>query len=338
MQYFGELISLGVAFSWTITALASEVGSRRLGVLVLNVWRLGLAMLCSALLMWVIIGVPFPLYASGETWMWLMLSGVVGYFFGDWCLFNSYLCFGSRYGQLFMTLAPMFAALSAWVALGQTLSWGALIAMIVTLTGIAVSVLGRGEHHTLSLQLPTKGILFGIGAALGQGVGLILSKIGLDHYTAEVPSTLLPEIVDYLPFGANMIRCLAGTACFLFWLLVSGERSRLEKSVHERKGMIAMKEKDMLKNMYDRHFWSVSWCWFLADGCTIYRCWHCFYHHGTESYSYYCSLLLSLPSKDYSQRSYRRHYLHCRRIAVLFALACSKSTKRKLLKHDVFII
>ena len=190
--------------------------------------------------MWVIIGVPFPLYASGETWMWLMLSGVVGYFFGDWCLFNSYLCFGSRYGQLFMTLAPMFAALSAWVALGQTLSWGALIAMIVTLTGIAVSVLGRGEHHTLSLQLPTKGILFGIGAALGQGVGLILSKIGLDHYTAEVPSTLLPEIVDYLPFGANMIRCLAGTACFLFWLLVSGERSRLEKSVHERKGMIAM--------------------------------------------------------------------------------------------------
>lgn len=240
MQYFGELISLGVAFSWTITALASEVGSRRLGVLVLNVWRLGLAMLCSALLMWVIIGVPFPLYASGETWMWLMLSGVVGYFFGDWCLFNSYLCFGSRYGQLFMTLAPMFAALSAWVALGQTLSWGALIAMIVTLTGIAVSVLGRGEHHTLSLQLPTKGILFGIGAALGQGVGLILSKIGLDHYTAEVPSTLLPEIVDYLPFGANMIRCLAGTVCFLFWLLVSGERSRLEKSVHERKGMIAM--------------------------------------------------------------------------------------------------
>ena len=240
MQYFGELISLGVAFSWTITALASEVGSRRLGVLVLNVWRLGLAMLCSALLMWVIIGVPFPLYASGETWMWLMLSGVVGYFFGDWCLFNSYLCFGSRYGQLFMTLAPMFAALSAWVALGQTLSWGALIAMIVTLTGIAVSVLGRGEHHTLSLQLPTKGILFGIGAALGQGVGLILSKIGLDHYTAEVPSTLLPKIVDYLPFGANMIRCLAGTACFLFWLLVSGERSRLEKSVHERKGMIAM--------------------------------------------------------------------------------------------------
>ena len=240
MQYFGELISLGVAFSWTITALASEVGSRRLGVLVLNVWRLGLAMLCSALLMWGILGVPFPLYASGETWMWLMLSGVVGYFFGDWCLFNSYLCFGSRYGQLFMTLAPMFAALSAWVALGQTLSWGALIAMIVTLTGIAVSVLGRGEHHTLSLQLPTKGILFGIGAALGQGVGLILSKIGLDHYTAEVPSTLLPEIVDYLPFGANMIRCLAGTACFLFWLLVSGERSRLEKSVHERKGMIAM--------------------------------------------------------------------------------------------------
>ena len=96
MQYFGELISLGVAFSWTITALASEVGSKRLGVLSLNVWRLGLAMVCSAALMWVVTGNPLPAHASGTAWFWLMLSGVVGYFFGDWCLFNSYLCFGDK--------------------------------------------------------------------------------------------------------------------------------------------------------------------------------------------------------------------------------------------------
>lgn len=240
MQYFGELISLGVAFFWTITALASEVGSKRLGVLSLNVWRLGLAMVCSAALMWVVTGNPLPAHASGTAWFWLMLSGVVGYFFGDWCLFNSYLCFGSRYGQLFMTLAPMFAALSAWTFLGQTLGWNSLIAMAVTLTGIAVSVLGRGEHHTLSLQLPTKGILYGIGAAMGQGVGLILSKIGLDQYTADVPATLLPEIEHYLPFGANMIRCLAGTACFMLWILMSGNLPQFKKSVHDHKGMKAM--------------------------------------------------------------------------------------------------
>ena len=207
MRYLGELISLGVAMSWTVAALASEVGSRRLGVLVMNVWRMALALLLSALLMWAVLGAPYPVYAGGEAWAWLLASGVVGYFFGDWCLFNSYLTIGSRMGQLFMTLAPMFTALSAWVMLGQRLSWTALLAMGVTLLGIAISVLGRNEEHHVALNLPLKGVLFGIGAGLGQGVGLVLSKLGLDCYEQDVPS---------------------------------GHGSRMRESLKERRGLLAM--------------------------------------------------------------------------------------------------
>jgi drug/metabolite transporter (DMT)-like permease len=185
-------------------------------------------------------GEPFPLDAGAEAWSWLLLSGVVGYFFGDWCLFNSYLTIGSRYGQLLMTLAPMFAALSAWVSIGQTLSAGSLIAMSVTIVGISISVLGRGNHHKLSIQLPAKGVLYGIGAGMGQGVGLVLSKIGLDHYTADVPVAVLPQVENYLPFGANLIRCLAGLLCFTIWLLVRGEGSKMRTSIHNHKGMLAM--------------------------------------------------------------------------------------------------
>ena len=240
MNYLGELISLGVAFSWTIAALASEVGSRRLGVFVMNVWRMAVALLFSALLMWATMGSPYPVYAGHEAWLWLLASGVVGYFFGDWCLFNSYLTIGSRMGQLFMTLAPMFTALSAWVMIGQTLSWSALLAMAVTLIGIAISVLGRDGHHHVSVNLPLKGILFGIGAALGQGVGLVLSKIGLDHYVSDVPSDVLLAVGDYLPFGSNMIRCVAGLACFSAWLFMSGNGHRLRESLGDRRGLLAM--------------------------------------------------------------------------------------------------
>ena len=245
MRYIGELISLGVAFSWTIAALSSEIGSRRLGVFVMNVWRMACALLLSALLMWMVMGSPIPLYASSNTWLWLLLSGVVGYFFGDWCLFNSYLTIGSRYGQLFMTLAPMFTALAAWIMIGQTLSFTALIAMAVTLGGIAISIVGKGRESNeksrgLSLQLPTKGILFGIGAGLGQGVGLVLSKIGLDSYVGDVPTAILPHIENYLPFGANMIRCVAGLVCFSGWLLLRGGGGQLRKSTHDYRGLAAM--------------------------------------------------------------------------------------------------
>ena len=240
MRYIGELISLGVAFSWTIAALSSEIGSRRLGVFVLNVWRMSLSLLFSAVLMWLMWGAPFPMYAGEEAWFWLLLSGVVGYFFGDWCLFNCYLTIGSRYGQLMMTLAPMFAALAAWFSLGQTLSWNTMLAMTVTLTGIAISVLGRGEHHPLSLQLPLKGVLYGVGAGMGQGFGLVLSKIGMDYYTLDVPTELLPSVEGYIPFGANMIRCVSGMACFSVWFILRSGASQMRNSIRDHRGLVAM--------------------------------------------------------------------------------------------------
>lgn len=244
MNYLGELISLGVAFSWTAAALASEVGSRRLGVFVMNVWRMGVALLFSAVFMWLTLGLPYPVYAGCETWLWLLASGVIGYFFGDWCLFNCYLTIGSRMGQLFMTLAPMFTALSAWVMIGQKLSWTALLAMAITLLGISISVLGHDEKHHVTVNLPLKGILFGIGAGIGQGVGLVLSKIGLDHYMADI-STLTAEqdsqhFAYVLPFASNMIRCVAGLFCFTAWLILSGQAAKMRQSISNHRGLLAM--------------------------------------------------------------------------------------------------
>ena len=245
MKYLGELISLGVAFSWTIAALASEVGSRRLGVFVMNVWRMAMALLLSALLLWLTLGVPWPTGATGRVWAWLLASGVVGYFFGDWCLFNSYLTIGSRMGQLFMTLAPMFAALAAWVMIGQTLSWTALLAMAVTLAGIAISVLGRNGEHHVSVNLPLKGILYGLGAGMGQGVGLVLSKIGVDCYVEDMAlqaGALTADSMGVLaiPFASNMIRCIAGLTCFALWLVVSGNAGQMGRSLGDHRGLAAM--------------------------------------------------------------------------------------------------
>ena len=117
MAYFGELISIGVAFSWTATALLSEFGSKRLGNLTLNVLRMGLTLLFSLVMFWVVTGTPVPPVGSFEACGWMLLSGVVGYVVGDFCLFQCYIIIGSRMGQLFMTLAPLAAALMAWITL-----------------------------------------------------------------------------------------------------------------------------------------------------------------------------------------------------------------------------
>ena len=232
MQYLGEFISIGVAFSWTATALLSECGSKRLGNLTLNVLRMALALLFSVVLFGVVTGNILPPGASAEACGWMLLSGLVGYVIGDFCLFQCYIIIGSRYGQLFMTLAPLSAALMAWVMLGQQMTLMSILAMLVTLFGISISVLGRGEHHKVSLKLPLNGILFAIGAAVCQGVGLVLSKIGMDYYE---PSASMPEWL--VPFSANFYRCVAGIIGFTFLLYYRDGMAPLREAMHDKKGL-----------------------------------------------------------------------------------------------------
>lgn len=232
MAYLGEFISIGVAFSWTATALLSEFGSKRLGNLTLNVLRMALALLFSVVLFWFAVGTPLPPIGSIEACGWMLLSGIVGYVIGDFCLFQCYIIIGSRYGQLFMTLAPLAAALMAWMTLGQQMTPISIVAMFVTLIGIGISILGRGEHHKVSLKLPLNGVLFAIGAALCQGIGLVLSKIGMDHYdTGTMPDWLIP-------FSANFLRCIAGIIGFAFLQYFHEGFSPLRKAMQDSKGMI----------------------------------------------------------------------------------------------------
>ena len=238
MQYLGEVISLVVACSWTVTALFAEIGSKRLGSLQMNVIRMLLSLLMLGATLWWFTGSPFPLYADGKAWFWLSLSGFVGYLLGDYCLFNSYIWIGSRFGQLFMTLAPPTAALAGWIMLGETLSWNALLGMMVTLTGIGISVLNKGTTNKLSLKLPLKGVLFGIGAGVGQGIGLVLSKVGMTCYEVSIPAS--EEVVsDLMPFASTFIRAVTGAVGFLCVMGFQKQFHTLVTSARDRKGMNA---------------------------------------------------------------------------------------------------
>jgi drug/metabolite transporter (DMT)-like permease len=224
-----------VAFSWTATALLSEMGSKRMGNVTLNFVRMAITLLFSAIFFWLVTGSPLPAKASSEAYLWMMLSGLVGYVIGDFCLFQCYIIIGSKFGQLFMTMAPITAAFMAWITLGQELKPISMVAMAVTLAGIAITVLGRGEnHHSVSLKLPLNGVLFAIGAAVCQGVGLVLSKIGMNHYESSMSEPCAPWM---LPFYANVFRCLAGITGFAILLMFREGFKPLRKNLTDRTSM-----------------------------------------------------------------------------------------------------
>lgn len=252
-MFIGETIALFVALSWTATALFAEVGSKRMGSLPFNAVRMSMSLIMLALTLWLTMGVPYPRFADGQTWLWLLLSGVVGYTIGDYCLMQGYIIIGSRFGQLFMTLSAPTAALTGRLLLGEEMRPMAIVGMVVTLSGIALSILAKPQDGRLRSNLPAKGIVYAAMAGICQGFGLVLSKVGLGHYDAAiataglsadaVPQGAVVNLPLYLsiPFASTMIRGLIGLAGFLLLLFLFERRGAalLRRAIGDRRAMLA---------------------------------------------------------------------------------------------------
>ena len=197
----GQLAALGAATCWAFSALAFEAAGRRIGALALNVVRLAIAFVFLSLAAWQVRGLPLPVDATPHAWFWLSISGLIGFTFGDLCLFRAFLIIGSRLSMLLMSLAPVLAAVIGWLVLGETLSGRDLLGMTLTVSGIAWAVLERGpaDGRPLPARPPLSGIALGFGGALGQAGGLVLSKLGMAGYNvfAAVQVRVIAGIVGY---------------------------------------------------------------------------------------------------------------------------------------------
>lgn len=231
-------MALTVAVLWTISSLSSEYASRRYGSLLLNIVRMAQAILMIALTLWIATGSPWPVHATGEVWMWLALSSLAGYIIGDYYFLKCFILIGARWGELFMTIAPPAAAITGWILLGEQMSWLALLGMAVTMLGISISVLSRKPEskHRLEVKLPMRGIVYGLIAGVGQGVGLVFSKQGMLIYSAQLASQsyiVNGQMVNFLmPFAATMIRCLVALVGFVMVYALMRRTGRDSHGLH----------------------------------------------------------------------------------------------------------
>ncbi|MFN8134668.1 MAG: DMT family transporter [Bacteroidales bacterium] len=228
-SHLGEFAALLTTVFWTITALAFETASKRIGSMHVNILRLGIATVFLSIFSIFYRGMFLPLDADFHTLVWLALSGIVGFIIGDYCLFRAYVITGARVAMLMMTLAPVFAAFAAWLMLGEVLNIQSILAMIITLSGIALVIFTRADgastdknRRKYSMSYPVKGIVMGAIAAAGQGVGIVFSKYGMRNYD---------------PFAASHIRVITGFIGFAILFFLLGKYKELPASFRDSKSM-----------------------------------------------------------------------------------------------------
>lgn len=199
-NHIGEFAALFTACCWTVTALAFESASNKVGSVAVNLLRLLLALVFLSIFSYFIRGKLLPFDASAHAWMWLSLSGLIGFVVGDLFLFESYTIIGSRISMLIMTLVPPITALLSWIMLDETLTLFNFLGMSLTLGGIAIVIVNKGTGERMfSFTHSLKGILFAFIGAVGQAVGLVFSKVGMGNYSA---------------FAATQIRIITGIIGF----------------------------------------------------------------------------------------------------------------------------
>jgi len=220
--YLGEIASILTAICWTLTAVFFSLAGKEVGSLIVNRVRLLLAVVFLTSAHWLLLGSPVPLHAEPERWFWLSLSGIIGLAVADALLFQSYMWIGPRLGMLLMSVAPVVAALLAWLFLGETLGLWQIAGILLTVGGIAWVVMednGSGISPTDKSKF-LWGILFGLGAGTGQAIGLITAKKGLGG--------------DFPALSGNLIRMLAAATVIWVFAIARGQGGITLKRVFSR--------------------------------------------------------------------------------------------------------
>ena len=221
--HLGEFSALLVAIFWTVSALAFEAASLRLGSVAVNILRLFIGLVFLSILTFILRGRILPTDATNENWLWLTLSGLVGFVFGDLFLFKSYTIISSRFSMLIMTLVPPLAAFFGWMIIGEHLTPLNFLGMTLTFAGIFMAIFSReNENERFKMKLAPRGVLYAFGGAVGQALGLVLSKFGMK---------------DYDPFSATQIRIIAGLTGFAILVTIMKRWASVNAALRDAKGM-----------------------------------------------------------------------------------------------------
>ena len=193
MKYLGELAAIMAALTWTVNSMIVERLGRGFSSWALNFLSKFLGFFAVSLLAFALSGTLMP-GASTRQWSLLLMSGVIGFSLGDGFLFAAFQRLGAKRTLLIFSANPIVTAILGWVLLGEELGIRTMLGTLVAVTGIMVVILG--DMPGTKRKGDMMGIISALLATLGQSVGMLLSKSGMQGLDAV---------------GAAQIRLVGGT-------------------------------------------------------------------------------------------------------------------------------
>lgn len=198
----GQLLALLTAACWAQNSIIYRHIGAKVGSDAVAHVRMWIALPMILLLSYWVEGSWFPTSLSARTYLFLLASGALGYFFTDMLLFQAYILLGARESMVIMTLSPVVTAFFGFVLFDERLNPIQILGIIITIAGIALMVLldARSMVAKEEQDTKTKGFIYAISASVLQSLSFLLAKFALDETG---------------PVSTNLLRNVGGLSCFI---------------------------------------------------------------------------------------------------------------------------
>ena len=196
----GVFAALGTALCWAIAARLFRGTGNAFSPLTMNFWK----GLISIAILAVVIAVVQPNAYGTNAVLWLLLSGFIGIGIGDTCFFKALKSIGDSQAVLVAeTLAPLFTALFAMAFIGEWITWQQWVGIAVVLLSVDMVIKARKRNTTHVFA--TSGYMYGVGAALCQAVGAVVSRDILGSGDIDAASAAFLRLVGGMIFVVPLI-------------------------------------------------------------------------------------------------------------------------------------
>ena len=207
-QVLGYGLSGTALLCFSCAVLATKAASKQLNLelgffitLIVNVLIAGVALVIH--LMWRGVGLQWNMQA----FLLFAASGVFASYLGRWFFYEFVVRFGPAKASVFQISSPLFAALFAWLLLGERLSGSAALGMVIAISGLALISYKPGffspvkpsasqaeppeNAATLLSRILQSGFLLGLFSSGAYAVGNLLRGAAVRSWPEPIAGALI---------------------------------------------------------------------------------------------------------------------------------------------------
>ena len=214
ITHAGELAAMVTAVSWAVSATLFDQISKKVGTFAVNYAKVCLGLIFISIYLFISGNTVIPSSIPADGWMWLSLSGLIGFIIGDLFLFQAFIMIGARISMVVYALAPSLTAVAGYFIFDESLPPLAIAGMAMTLSGIVLVVTSRPSNNGYPVKGRSIGVLYAFLTTVCQAAGYLLSKQGM-VFTDPVRATQIRLIASVAGFTVLMFFYEKFQTCFV---------------------------------------------------------------------------------------------------------------------------